>query len=89
MTSVHLSVKLLNENARLPSKGSEFAAGYDLYSADNVVIPRGERRVVKTGISIAIPYGSYARIAPRSGLSVKNGIHIGAGIVDFDFKPLK
>ena len=50
------------------------------------VIPAGGRGVVKTDISIACPAGTYARIAPRSGLAVKKGIDVGAGVVDADYR---
>src|SRR4029077_14341393 len=63
--------------------------GYDLYSAESVIIQPRTRRLVDTGLAIAIPPGTYARIAPRSGLSVK-GLDIGAGVVDSDYRgPLK
>ena len=50
------------------------------------MIPAGGRGVVKTDISIACPAGTYARIAPRSGLAVKKGIDVGAGVVDADYR---
>ncbi len=42
--------------------------------------------MVKTGLSIAIPPGTYARVAPRSGLAVKHYIDTGAGVVDEDYR---
>lgn len=56
--------------ARLPTRGSNQAAGYDLYAAEDALIPKGGRAVVQTGISIAIPEGHYGRVAPRSGLGM-------------------
>ena len=50
------------------------------------VIPPGERKVVCTGIAIAIPAESYARIAPRSGLAAKHSIDIGAGVINQDYR---
>ena len=50
------------------------------------MIPAGGRGVVKTDLSIACPAGTYARIAPRSGLAVKKGIDVGAGVVDADYR---
>ena len=85
MTS-ELLVKKLVPSAILPSSGSEFAAGYDLYSCDTVEIPSSEWRMIKTGIAISIPKGTYARIAPRSGLAAKNGINVHAGVVDYDYR---
>jgi dUTP pyrophosphatase len=42
--------------------------------------------LVPTGIAMAIPSGCYGRIAPRSGLAVKYGIHVGAGVIDPDYR---
>ena len=60
--------------------------GFDLASAYDVVVPARGRAVVKTGLSIAIPVNTYARIAPRSGLAVKKFIDTGAGVVDYDYR---
>ena len=46
------------------------------------------RTVVQTGIHIALPEGHYGRVAPRSGLAVKHGIDVGAGVVDSDYRGL-
>jgi dUTP pyrophosphatase len=46
----------------------------------------GKRKVVKTGISIAIPPGYYGRVAPRSGLAVKKGIDVLAGVIDGGYR---
>lgn len=54
--------------AKIPTRGSSQAAGYDLYAAEDTVVPKGGRAVVQTGISVAIPEGHYGRVAPRSGL---------------------
>eukprot|EP00887_Chlorella_sp_A99_P006702 scaffold3.g6702.t1 len=81
-----LRVKRLTEAATLPRRGSAGAAGYDLASSEDTVIPARGKGVVKTGLSIAIPHGTYARVAPRSGLAVKNFIDTGAGVVDEDYR---
>jgi len=81
-----MEVKLLNENARVPSLGSSGAAGFDICSTDRVEILPLHRILVSTGISIKLPVGVYGRIAPRSGLAVKNGIHVGAGVIDRDYR---
>ena len=85
-----LLVKLLSTNAKLPTRGSEDAAGYDLYSCEPAIIPPRTRKLINTGISIAaLSTKLYARIAPRSGLAV-NGLDIGAVIVDSDYRgPIK
>lgn len=88
-----LLVKKLSENATIPTKEYDKAAGFDLYSAEDCVIPAAcmgyqfchETKVtnlVKTDLSIRVPDGTYGRIAPRSGLAVKNKITTGAGVID-------
>merc|ERR1719163_1122020 len=79
-------VKCLNEDATLPVKGSSLAAGFDLSAAETTLVPAGGKAIVKTGLSIAIPEGTYARLAPRSGLAVKKFIDVGAGVVDYDYR---
>jgi len=61
-TRLPLLVKRLSQNARLPAKGSKLAAGYDLYSSEETVIPARGKGLVKTGISIAVPTGNYGRV---------------------------
>lgn len=81
-----LSVKRLSPQATLPTRGSDFAAGLDLSAAEALCIPAGQRALVKTDLAIACPPGTYARIAPRSGLAYKNGIDVGAGVIDADYR---
>jgi dUTP pyrophosphatase len=69
----------------MPVKGSEFAAGYDLAAAENKTVPARGKAIIKTGLAIKVPYGCYGRIAPRSGLSWKNHLDVGAGVCDTDF----
>ena len=81
-----LEVKRLTNNSTIPKRSTEGAAGYDLTSAVNITIPAHGRVMVKSGISLKVPKGTYARIAPRSGISVKKSIGIGAGVVDEDYR---
>ncbi|BHF79005.1 hypothetical protein SprV_0602212200 [Sparganum proliferum] len=76
----------LSENATTPTRGSELAAGYDLYSAHDCFVPPKGRALVKTDIQISLPDGCYGRVAPRSGLALKHGIDVGAGVVDQDYR---
>lgn len=81
-----LGVKKLSFNARLPTRGSEYAAGYDLYSIEDAVVPcQCGRALVGTGIALSLPEDVYGRVAPRSGLAVKHGIDVGAGVIDPDY----
>ncbi|KAI1773974.1 dUTP diphosphatase [Hypoxylon cercidicola] len=85
-----LLIKKLSPTARLPTRGSALAAGYDLYASQAAVVPARGKALVETGISVAVPAGTYGRIAPRSGLAAKHFIDTGAGVVDADYRgPVK
>ncbi|PGH06843.1 deoxyuridine 5'-triphosphate nucleotidohydrolase [Blastomyces parvus] len=81
-----LLVKKLVSTARAPTRGSAYAAGYDLYCAKPIVIPAKGKGLVDTGLAIAVPEGTYGRIAPRSGLASKHFIDTGAGVIDADYR---
>lgn len=81
-----LSFKRLDPRAILPSRGSEFAAGLDIYTIEDLEILPGDRRLARTGLAVAIPEGYYGRIAPRSGLATKNGLDTLAGVIDADYR---
>jgi dUTP pyrophosphatase len=66
--------------------GTYGAAGFDLKAAQDGVIKRGERHLIKTNIRMAIPKGYYGRIAPRSGLALKYGLVVLAGVIDSDYR---
>uniref|UniRef100_A0A8C5WEA9 Deoxyuridine 5'-triphosphate nucleotidohydrolase n=1 Tax=Leptobrachium leishanense TaxID=445787 RepID=A0A8C5WEA9_9ANUR len=83
---LRLSFAKLSEHAFTPTRGSARAAGYDLYSAYDYVIPPMDKAVVKTDIQICIPTGCYGRVAPRSGLAAKYFIDVGAGVIDEDYR---
>jgi len=73
-------------NGKLPTRGSEFSAGWDLYSSEDIMLCRGTRKLIDTDIIVSIPKRYYGRIAPRSGLALKNGINVLAGVVDSDYR---
>ncbi|KAI0017650.1 dUTP pyrophosphatase [Xylariomycetidae sp. FL0641] len=81
-----LMIKKLSEHAKLPTRGSAFAAGYDLYAAKATTVPARGKALVDTDIAIAVPAGTYGRIAPRSGLAAKHFIDTGAGVIDADYR---
>ena len=76
----------LSSNARTPKRGSDRAAGLDLFAAEDHCIPPGGRACVKTDIVVEIPPGCYGRIAGRSSLAVRAGVDVGGGVVDQDFR---
>ncbi|XP_061195537.1 deoxyuridine 5'-triphosphate nucleotidohydrolase-like [Saccostrea echinata] len=84
--SVVLKFAKLSKNAFSPTRGSKLAAGYDLYSAYDYVIPAKGKVIAKTDIQIALPDGCYGRVAPRSGLAAKHFIDVGAGVIDQDYR---
>ena len=80
-----LQIKRLTLDATLPTRASPGSVGYDLYSLNDLVIQPNSRDIVSTGVCATIPLGCYGRIAPRSGLTVKYVIHVGAGVIDPDY----
>jgi len=80
-----LKISKLVPNAVIPTRGSAGAAGYELYSTDGFIIMPGHRVVIPTGVAVELPAGTYGRIAPRSGLAVKHGVDVLAGVVDPDY----
>jgi dUTP pyrophosphatase len=81
-----MNIKKLSDKAVIPNKGSVGAAGYDLYTTESYELKPGERKAFKTDIALAIPEGFYGRVAPRSGLAVKYGIDVLAGVIDSDYR---
>ena len=82
----NLFVKLINNNKNLPTRATDYAAGLDLFSNENGIIKPQERKMISTGIILQIPNDYYGRIAPRSGLALKNGIDVLAGVIDSDYR---
>ena len=81
-----LDVKLLLPEAMVPNKASPGAAGWDLYSAESVTIRAGKWLAVETGVAVSLPIDHVGLIWPRSGLSVKYGIDVLAGVIDSDYR---
>lgn len=85
--TMQLEVKLLSTNATVPTRGSNGAAGLDLYSAeDTFELNPGDHRLVATDIAVAIPQGQVGLIWPRSGWSVKHAFDTLAGVIDADYR---
>lgn len=81
-----LLVKKCRDNAVLPVRKTALAAGYDLSSCEAKTIPPKGTALVKTGLIMACPEGTYGRVAPRSGLALKHSIDVGAGVIDADYR---
>ena len=87
--SVNFQFKKLSSSAKLPEYGSNFAAGMDLFSSneESIIIEPSKRKMIPIGLSMSYDnMNYYMRIAPRSGLTVKNSIDVGAGVIDFDYR---
>jgi len=81
----HLEIELIDLNAKLPTKGSKHAAGFDVYSPLGFAIQPGEVRFVDIGIRSRIPHGYFCQMRSRSGLA-KKGIHVLGGTIDSDYR---
>ena len=75
-----------DEAAVLSKKNTINYEGYDLSSAVGAVISANDKAIVPTDIAVAIPEGTYGRIAPRSGLAAKDHLAVGAGVIDADYR---
>ena len=88
--SVQVNIKKLKENATIPTYGSDYAAGADLYACldDALTIKPGETVFVGTGVAMEIPEGYAGLIYARSGLSCKRGLAPAnkVGVVDADYR---
>ena len=86
----NINVKKLNDLAKLPTRGSEYAAGYDLYAATSYNIEIQPHTTVKigTGLSFELPQGTFAAIFPRSGIATKRGLRLAncVGVCDSDYR---
>ena len=85
-----MKIKKLNDRAIVPTYGSEFSAGADLYSCEesDAVIGVGETRLIHTGIALEIPSGYVGLIYARSGLATKRGLAPAnkVGVIDSDYR---
>lgn len=88
-----INIKKTDENAKIPTYGSEFAAGADLYAVihnkeSKVEILSGETAFIDTGIAMEIPNGYVGLVYARSGLSCKQGLAPAnkVGVIDSDYR---
>lgn len=86
-----MKIKIVNKSHHpLPAYATELSAGMDLRANidEPIVLKPMERRLVPTGLHIALPVGYEAQVRPRSGLALKNGITVlnAPGTVDADYR---
>ena len=90
MNRFSMRIKKLSEDAILPTYGSEFAAGADLYACleKEVLIEPGQTLLIKTGLAMEIPEGTVGLIFARSGLATKKGLAPAnkVGVIDADYR---
>lgn len=85
-----MKIKLLTNTATIPTRGSEYAAGYDLYAdiPSELLIFENECTLIGTGISVEIPKGYFGALFARSGLATKQGLRPAncVGVIDSDYR---
>lgn len=86
-----IKIKKLKDSAVIPTRGSEYAAGYDLYACleeDSITIAPHSSAKIGTGLSIAVPEGYFGAIFARSGLATKQGLRPAncVGVADSDYR---
>lgn len=83
-----MKIKLLDPNAKVPTQGSKYAAGFDLYASKACVIESGQCVLVHTGLAMEIPIGYWGGIYARSGLATKQGLRPAnaVGVIDSDYR---
>jgi len=92
MEQIKIYIKRLKKNhpISLPQYMTEGSSGMDLFASleEEVILLPGERRLIPTGISVAIPEGFEGQIRPRSGLAIRKGIGLvnGPGTIDSDYR---
>lgn len=88
--NIPIKVKKINEKAILPTYGSEFAAGADLYACmdEPVTLAPHETVMIKTGLAMELPAGYAGLIYPRSGMAFKRGLAPAnkVGVIDPDYR---
>ena len=87
---MEVKIKRLNERAKIPTFGTEFSAGADLYCAEEheISVCSGQKCSIGTGISMEIPEGYVGLVFARSGLACKNGLRLcnSVGVIDADYR---
>lgn len=92
MSKINVAIKILDhgQDLALPAYATKDSAGADLLAAvsEDKIIQPGERALIPTGLSMALPEGYEAQVRPRSGLALKNGITVlnTPGTIDADYR---
>lgn len=78
--------KCLSSHCKAPTRANLSDAGWDLYASEDTIVPAGDRALVKTGIALQIPNEWVGLVWPRSGMAVKDGIDVMAGVIDSGYR---
>ena len=85
-----MKIKKLNQEAKMPTLGTEGAAAYDLYACIDapIEIESGNSAMISTGLAMQIPLGTVGLLFPRSGLACKRGLRLSncVGVIDSDYR---
>jgi dUTP pyrophosphatase len=83
-----IKIKRLDEKAQIPEYQTEGSAGFDFHSLDTMKIPKGQTRLIRTGLGFEIPEGYQLQVVPRSGYSLKTPMRVSnsPGCVDSDYR---
>lgn len=84
---MEIKIKKLYEDSRIPTRGSEYAAGYDLYAHEGATIKPHETAKIGTGVAIQPPKDTFGAVFARSGLATKQGLRPAncVGVCDYDY----
>lgn len=85
---VHVNFKKLTEDAHTPTRGSEYAAGWDMYATTDYEIAPGGCVMIPTHIAVEIPNGCFGALYSRSGMACKRGLRLAncVGVIDSDYR---
>lgn len=81
----NLQIKLLSENATMPTRANATDAGYDIYAAETKILEPQEKAIIKTDVAVNIPKGYVGLLTSRSGVSSKTNLVIETGKIDSGF----
>ena len=85
INKMNIKVKKLHPDAKIPTSGTEQAAGFDMYSIEDYELQPHETYPIKTGIAVEVPVGKVLHIWDRSGMGMK-GLSIHGGVIDSDYR---
>lgn len=90
MEKIKVKIEVVDKDVPLPKYQTSGSAGMDLHSAEELVVPKGEFRMISTGLKLAVPNGYEGHIRPRSGLAAKQGVTVlnAPGTLDSDYRGL-